>query len=91
VWFEWDPEKDGTNQGKHGVGFAEAMTVFGDPLALTIDDPDHSEGEGRFLTTGLTSRGRLIIVAHAERSSRIRIISARAVTRRERRQYESGT
>ena len=87
---EWDQEKAHENLAKHGVSFDEAATVFGDPLAVTIDDPDHSHDEQRFLTAGLSSRGRLIIVAHTDRAGRVRIITARGVTARERSQYESG-
>jgi uncharacterized DUF497 family protein len=86
--FEWDPEKDAGNQRKHGVSFSEASTVFGDPLALTVDDPDHSTEEARFLTTGMSSEGWLIIVAHTDREDRIRIINARRVTAAEQRAYE---
>ena len=86
--FEWDPEKDQQNQGKHGISFDEASTVFGDPFALTINDPDHSAQENRFLTTGYSSRQRLIIVAHTDRDERVRLISARDVTATERHVYE---
>ncbi len=86
--FEWDPLKDDANQHKHGVSFDEASTVFGDPFALTNDDPDHSTDERRFLTTGYSSRHRLIIVAHLDREDRIRIITAREVTPAERQVYE---
>jgi uncharacterized DUF497 family protein len=88
--FEWDSEKDAANQRKHGVAFDEASTVFGDPLALTIDDPDHSVNEQRFLTTGYSTSQRLIIVAHTDREGRVRIISAREVAAAERRTYEEG-
>jgi len=91
VEFEWDPEKDHANQAKHDVSFDEASTVFGDPLAITVDDPDHSLDENRMLTTGWSNRGRVIIVAHTDRDDRIRIISARAVTAAERRDYEEET
>jgi uncharacterized DUF497 family protein len=64
-----------------------ASTVFGDPLAITIDDPDHSADENRMLTTGHSDRQRLLIVAHTDRDERIRIISAREVTAAERRDY----
>jgi uncharacterized DUF497 family protein len=90
VQFEWDTGKAHENLAKHNVSFDEAATVFGDPLAVTIDDPDHSDDEQRFLTTGLSSHGRLIIAAHTDRDGRVRIITAREVTARERRQYESG-
>ena len=88
--FEWDRAKDATNRTKHGVSFAEAMRVFGDPLAISIDDRDHSAGEARLLTSGRSAGGRLLIVAHTDRDGRLRIINAREVTRREREQYESG-
>lgn len=89
--FEWDPTKAARNLAKHGVSFNEASTVFGDPLAGTILDPKHSGTEPRFITIGLSTNQRLIIVAHAERGDRIRIISARRATRRERRDHESET
>ncbi len=72
------------------LSFDEAATVFGDPLAVTIDDPDHSQEERRFLTTGLSQRQRLIIVAHTDRDGRVRVVSARDVIPAERKQYESG-
>jgi len=89
VQFEWNREKARKNLIKHKVSFDEAATVFGDPLAITIDDPDHSQEEQRFLTTGMTKRQRLIIVAHTDREGRVRIINAREVTPTERNQYES--
>jgi uncharacterized protein len=85
--FEWDPEKDLQNQAKHGVSFDEASTVFGDSLALTIDDPDHSSDENRMLTTGRSNGQRLLVVAHTDRDDRVRIISARGATAAERRNY----
>jgi uncharacterized DUF497 family protein len=88
VEYEWDPEKDRINQRLHGVSFAEASTVFLDPLAATVLDDRFALEEFRFKTTGYTLTNRLIIVAHADRGDRIRIISAREVTVRERRQYE---
>lgn len=88
--FEWDPDKDAENQRKHSVAFDEASTVFGDPLAWTIQDPDHSADEARFLTTGYSTSQRLIIVAHTDREGRVRLISARQVTAAERRTYEEG-
>lgn len=81
--FEWDPRKAAANLKKHSVGFPEAATIFLDGLAWTFPDPDHSGTEGRFVTIGLSSRGRIIVVAHAERGDGIRIISARKATRRE--------
>jgi len=89
VEFEWDPEKAAANVKKHGVQFAEAMTIFGDPLELTIADPDHSEGEPRFLSLGLSAGGRLLVVAYTERAGRTRIINAREASGQERKRYES--
>lgn len=86
--FEWDRRKETSNRRKHGVGFREAATVFGDPLATTFPDIDHSAFEDRFLTIGASASGRLLVVAHAESGENIRIISARQVTRRERKFYE---
>lgn len=88
--FEWDPEKAEVNLERHGVAFNEAVTVFGDPLEVTISDPDHSEDESRFLSLGKSDEGRLLVVAYTERGRRIRIISARETTARERRAYEAG-
>jgi hypothetical protein len=88
--FEWDPRKDATNRRKHGIGFREATTVFGDALAMTFPDEDHSLSERRFLTIGSSISGRVLLVAHSENQEIIRIISARPVTRRERKVYEEG-
>jgi uncharacterized protein len=88
VEFEWDLDKDRENQVKHGVAFEEASTVFGDPFAVSINDPDHSMNEQCFLTTGYSNRQRLIIVAHTDRDFRLRLISAREVTTAERHVYE---
>jgi uncharacterized DUF497 family protein len=88
IEFEWDPEKDRINQEKHRVSFAEASTVFSDPLHRTVSDPRHSIGEFRYLTTGYTSRHRLVMVAHTDRNERIRIITAREALPKERRFYE---
>jgi uncharacterized DUF497 family protein len=87
--FEWDPDKAAANLAKHGVEFSEAMTVFGDPLELTIADPDHSEDEFRFLSIGVSAAGRLLVVAYTERERRTRIINAREADPKERKQYES--
>jgi hypothetical protein len=89
VQFEWDREKAAQNLRKHGVSFDEACTVFGDPLAATIEDPQHSIREQRFITIGRSALGRLVVVVHAERGDRARLISARRATPRERRTYES--
>jgi uncharacterized DUF497 family protein len=90
VRFEWDPKKTAANLKKHGVTFQEAATVFGDPLAITFDDPDHSEDEERHLTFGLSLQGRLIVVSHTERRDRARIINARLMESEERVIYEEG-
>jgi uncharacterized protein len=91
VKFAWDPRKDQANRVKHGVSFAEAVTVFDDPLGWTISDPDHSYEENRYLTTGRSAAGRLLIVAHTEEDDdRIRIINARPTTNAERCTYEEG-
>lgn len=87
--FEWDPEKDTSNLGKHGVGFPEAASVLGDPLEMMVSDPDHSENESRFISLGISKAGRLLVVSYTERGHNIRIISARLATPNERRQYES--
>ena len=65
--FEWDPEKALGNVAKHGVSLHEAATVFGDPLAVTFYDPDHSQEEDRFLTFGQSSEGQLLVVSHTDR------------------------
>jgi uncharacterized protein len=88
--FEWDEDKARKNLKKHGVSFKEASTVFADPLALTIPDPVHSEDEDRYITLGESYRRRLLVVVSTERGDRIRIISARVATRRERKDYEEG-
>lgn len=86
--FEWNPEKARRNRRVHGVSFPEAAEVFGDELSSTVADPDHSQGENRYLTFGQTNSGRHLVVAYTERGSRIRLISARQMTRRERKAYE---
>jgi uncharacterized DUF497 family protein len=86
--FEWDPEKDQKNTRKHGVTFHEGTSVFGDPLSWTFPDPHHSVKEERFLTFGVSSRGRVLVVSHTDRGMKTRIISARRATRSERRDYE---
>jgi len=88
--FEWDPKKAVTNLKKHGVTFQEAATVFGDPLAITFPDPDHSTEEERHMTLGLSLQRRLIVVSHTERGDRTRIISARLMDGNERVIYEEG-
>jgi uncharacterized DUF497 family protein len=88
VNFEWDPAKATQNRRKHRISFEEAATVFGDALAITFPDPDHSLSEQRFITVGVSSRNRVVIVAHTDRGENIRIISARKATQRERKPYE---
>jgi hypothetical protein len=88
VNFEWDPHKAARNRRKHGVSFHEAATIFGDPMAVTYRDPDHSITEERFITIGTSSAGRVLIVAHTDRGDNVRIISARKTTKREREYYE---
>lgn len=87
--FLWDAAKAESNRRKHGVSFDEAATVFGDPLAGTFPDWDHSLGEARFITVGLATTGQLLVVAHTETMGRVRIISARPATAHERKAYES--
>lgn len=87
--FEWDESKERANRRKHGVSFQEAATVFGDALAGTIPDPDHSHGESRFVTIGVSVGNRLIVVSHTEVGETTRIISARAANANERKTYES--
>ena len=86
--FEWNSDKAELNLRKHGVPFSEAVSVFGDSLSATYDDPDHSQEEQRFLTVGTSRSGRLLIVSLTDRGNSIRIISAREATRRERIRYE---
>lgn len=88
--FEWDPRKAAGNLTKHRVGFPEALTAFADPLEITIRDIDHSVGEARFLSLGMTEAKRLVVVAYTERGGKIRIIHAREASPKERRAYESG-
>lgn len=88
--FVWDPDKNESNRRKHGVGFDEAQSAFYDDFAKIIYDPDHSEGEDRFLLLGLSERLRCLVVCHCyyEDEMSIRIISARKATKREQEQYE---
>lgn len=88
--FEWNRQKAIANRRKHGVSFEEAGSVFGDPLAITYPDPDHSMEEERLLTFGISKFGRLLVVCHTIRAANIRIISAREATRHERKIYEEG-
>ena len=86
--FVWDRAKAAANLRKHGVAFDEAATAFGDPLSITVPDPEHSVGEQRWLLVGLSAAGRLLVVAHTEHGDEIGIITARPATRRERQTYE---
>ena len=88
--FEWDSKKADANLRKHGMSFEEATTVLRDDLAVTGHDPDHSLDENRFVTFGISTQGRVLVVAHTERRGVIRIISARPATRPERKIYEEG-
>jgi uncharacterized DUF497 family protein len=88
--FEWDTRKAAANVRKHQVAFQEAATVFGDPLAITFEDPDHSRDEARFITFGISLYKRLLVVSHVERGHGTRIISARLMNRTEREIYEEG-
>ncbi len=89
--FEWDPNKAAQNLRKHSVSFEEAATVFRDDLSITVPDPDHSVEEERFITVGPSSQERLLMIAHVDRGDCIRIIRARELTPRERRQYEEAS
>ena len=88
--FEWNKNKAEINLKKHDVSFQEAATVFGDKLALTFNDPDHSIDEHRLLTFGLTRTGKYVVVSHTELDTMIRIISARQMTKQEKKIYEEG-
>ena len=89
--FRWDPAKAVANEQKHGVSFREAATVLRDPLSTTFPDPEHSHGEQRYLTIGMSAEGRLLVVSNTEPGyEELRIISARPATRAERRFYEDG-
>lgn len=88
--FEWDPKKAEANKRKHGIGFHEAATIFGDPLAITFADPDHSLDKVRYLTFGLSRFNQMVVVSHTQRGEKLRIISARLMTRQERNLYEEG-
>ena len=86
--FEWDPKKAKKNLEIHGISFDEASTVFRDTLSLAIYDPLHSDEEDRFVLIGNSHNNRLLVVVHTERFNRIRVISARKATQKERKQYE---
>ena len=86
--FDWDDDKAEINFVRHGISFLEAASVFDDDLSITFLDPDHSVDEERLIIIGHSNRGRLLFVSHTDRNRRPRIISAREVTRRERKVYE---
>jgi uncharacterized DUF497 family protein len=86
----WSEKKNRQNIRKHKVDFVEAVTIFDDPLQISANDPDHSFDERRFVTIGMSERKRLLVVAHTFRDGKIRIITARKPTRRERKDYEEG-
>jgi uncharacterized DUF497 family protein len=86
--FEWDEDKAKANLKKHRVSFEEAKTVFNDPLAITIPDPQHSSDESRYIDIGCSSQGRTLVVVYTERKENIRVISSREATRLERQRYE---
>jgi uncharacterized DUF497 family protein len=86
--FEWDQRKSEKNVRKRGIAFEEAKTVFNDPFAITIDDPDHSDDEYRYIDIGMASKGEVLVVWYTERSENIRIIGCREATRSERKKYE---
>jgi uncharacterized DUF497 family protein len=88
--FEWDQVKAIANGRKHGITFDEASTVFGDVLSVSGRDLKHSVGENRFVTFGLSSQGRVLLVFHTDRGGVIRIISARLAIQKEKRIYEEG-
>ncbi len=85
--FKWDEQKANRNEAKHGVTFEEAKTIFNDPFAMTVSDPDHSGEEERWLDIGLSVEGWLLVVWYTERNERIRIIGSRRATKAEERTY----
>jgi len=86
--FEWDSVKAASNRKKHQVDFHEAATAFGDRLAITFADPDHSDDEDRYITIGQSRLNRLLIISYTDRGDDIRIISARKATNAEKKLYE---
>jgi len=86
--FEWDEEKAKANFRKHKISFKEAETVFDDPLAITIPDPNHSTSEHRFIDVGQSEKGRIVVVSYTQRRKATRLISARRATHAERQKYE---
>ena len=88
--FAWDADKAEANEARHGMTFAEAQTVFNDPLFVDFYDPDYSDDEERFLLLGTSHAGRRLFVSYTERDGKTRLVSARLATRQERRDYEEG-
>ena len=88
--IEWVPKKAKSNLEKHGVSFEEAATALSDPMAATGADPDHTITEERYVTFGVSEKGRLVVVSHTEKGQTIRIISARKASKGERELYEEG-
>jgi len=86
--FEWNFQKAESNLQKHAIRFEEAATIFDDPLHITLLDEEHSQDEDRFITIGYSNQNRLLLVAHAEKEQRVRIISARKVTNHEKKFYD---
>ena len=86
--FEWDPAKANANESTHGVSFLEASEIFDDDHSSSVPDPDHSEDESRYLIFGVSKGGKYLVVSYTERGDRIRLISARSMTPRERKAYE---
>jgi len=90
MFFEWDENKNKVNQQKHRISFEEAATVFNDPFFIDFYDPDHSYDEKRYIITGQSQRGCLLIVSYTEQENMIRLIRARKATKKERKVYEKG-
>ena len=88
--FEWDKNKAKANLSNHEVSFDEAKTVFADLLYIDFYDPDHSDDEDRYIIIGKSQRHRILIVSYTERDNKVRLISARKATRKEREDYEEG-
>jgi uncharacterized protein len=86
--FEWDENKDKSNQRKHGISFEEATSVFLDEYSVTFGDEAHSDDEDRYLDIGRSDRGRVIVVSYTEHPPNIRIISCRKATKQEMKAYE---
>jgi len=86
--FEWDENKARANLRKHKVDFGEAKSVFNDPFLMTFPDPEHSNDEERYLSIGLSAKGRILVVVHTERDETVRLISCRKATPREQKFYE---